>query len=235
MHEGHRERMRERLYFHGDSMSDHELLEILLFYAVPRKNTNPTAHELLDCFGSLADLLRAKPEEIERIAGAGRRSAELIYLAGLLAQRAQKEGKKLRLKSYEDVAAFVKERFAPRKTETLEIYCFGTGGALLCARTFGGGDGERVSVTSKQLSRLLAAAQPLSAVIAHNHPSGNCEPSAGDDEAVAEMYKICRINGVQLADCLIYADGEVYSYFHSRRFERLGIDRDTKEPYIILK
>ena len=59
MHEGHRERMRERLYFHGDSMSDHELLEILLFYAVPRKNTNPTAHELLDCFASLGDLLRA--------------------------------------------------------------------------------------------------------------------------------------------------------------------------------
>ncbi len=65
MHEGHRERMWDRLYFHGDSMSDHELLETLLFFVIPRRNTNPIAHELLDRFGSLEALFSAGPAAIE--------------------------------------------------------------------------------------------------------------------------------------------------------------------------
>ena len=236
MHEGHRERMWNRLYFHGDSMSDHELLETLLFFAIPRCNTNPTAHALLDGFGSLEKLFEADAAEIEKIAGVGKKSAELIRVVGLLCGRARRSGENARyLTNAAAVRQFARERFEGRKEETLEFYFLGARGRLLCVKTFACGDGESVSVQSKQLSELLSSVQPLSLVVAHNHPSGRSEPSDGDDAAVREIYNICRINGIQFADSLIFAEGaEPYSYFLGKRFERLGVDRSASQPYIVL-
>lgn len=235
MHEGHRERMRERLYFHGDSMSDHELLETLLYYTVPRKNTNPTAHELIDRFGSLAGVFAAPAESLEQIAGVGRKTAEFIRLVGILQGRLRVGGERTYLKNQSDAVDFARRRLAGRSDEALEVYCLGARGALLCVKTYESGSGAQVSLDSRSLSRLFASVQPLSVLVAHNHPSGRCEPSAEDDAAVSEVYKICRINGVQLADCLVLAEDASYSYFHNLRFERLGIDRDRRDPYIVMK
>lgn len=236
MHEGHRERMWNRLYFHGDSMSDHELLETLLFFAIPRCNTNPTAHALLDGFGSLEKLFEADAAEIEKIAGVGKKSAELIRVVGLLCGRARRSGENARyLTNAAAVRQFARERFEGRKEEALEFYFLGARGRLLCVKTFACGDGESVSVQSKQLSELLSSVQPLSLVVAHNHPSGNTEPSCGDDDAAREIYQICRIHGVLFSDCLVFADGcEAFSYFLGQRFERIGLDRRAEKSYIVM-
>ena len=102
-------------------------------------------------------------------------------------------------------------------------------------KTFACGDGESVSVQSKQLSELLSSVQPLSLVVAHNHPSGNTEPSCGDDDAAREIYQICRIHGVLFSDCLVFADGcEAFSYFLGQRFERIGLDRRAEKSYIVM-
>ena len=77
MHEGHRQRMYDKLK-NDDGLFDHELLEILLFNALPRKNTNPIAHELLDTFGSLAGVLAADTEKLKAVNGVGENVA--LYL-----------------------------------------------------------------------------------------------------------------------------------------------------------
>lgn len=235
MHEGHRERMRERLLRHADSMSEHELLEVLLYYTIPRQNTNPAAHELLDRFGGLGGVFSAPPEAVEQAAGVGRRTAELVFLVGRLLERIREgERSSVRLNCFADIVAYAGRRFDGRATETLEFYCIGAGGKLLCTRSFGGGRKTNVTLHSRELNLLLASVAPLNLVAAHNHPSGSPQPSEEDDDAVAEIYRICRINGVQLSDCLIFADGEEpYSYFHEHRFEKLGIDRSNKDQYII--
>lgn len=235
MHEGHRERMWERLYFHGDSMSDHELLEILLYYTIPRKNTNPTAHDLLDRFGSLEALFSAPPEALEKVAGIGKKSAEFIHLVGQMIERVRtQEHAERRINCYADIVDFASGRFAGRDSEILEFYCIGAGGKLLCAKSFDGGKQSRVSLHARELNLLLASMHPFTLVAAHNHPSGVAEPSDEDDEAAEEIYRICRLNGVLLSDCLIFADGQApYSYFLTGRFEYLGIDRSDKDQYII--
>ena len=70
MHEGHRKRMYEKLK-NGDGLYDHEILEILLFNAIPRKNTNPVAHELIKTFGSLSGVFAAEPERLMTVDGVG--------------------------------------------------------------------------------------------------------------------------------------------------------------------
>ena len=78
MHEGHRKRMLQRLE-HGEGLQDHELLEVLLFNAIPRKNTNPLAHELLTAFSSLGELFGASYEELLDVDGVGPETAAYLY------------------------------------------------------------------------------------------------------------------------------------------------------------
>lgn len=232
MHEGHRERMWDRLYFHGDSMSDHELLETLLFFVIPRRNTNPIAHELLDRFGSLEALFSAGPAAIEQVAGIGRKSAEFVHLVGLMIGRIKSaKSKRKKLTNFAEIADFARSRFQGKNTELFEVYCLSAGGELLCAKSFAAGTSAKVSVDSKSLSGLLVTVQPASILVAHNHPSGRCAPSADDDEAAEKINQVCRINGVALSDCIICSEeGEPFSYFHSHRFEQLGISRETGKP-----
>lgn len=232
MHEGHRERMWDRLYFHGDSMSDHELLETLLFFVIPRVNTNPIAHELLDRFGSLEALFSAGPAAIEQVAGVGRKSAEFIYLVGLMIGRIRNsKSKRRKLTNFAEIADFARSRFQGKSTELFEVYCLSAGGELLCVKSLASGSSSKVTIDSKSLSSLLVTVRPASILVAHNHPSGRCTPSADDDEAAEKINQVCRINGVALSDCIICSEeGEPFSYFHSHRFEQLGISRETGKP-----
>ena len=88
LHASHRERMRQRLLEHGaEAMHDHEILEMLLYYAIPRGDTNPIAHRLINAFGSLTGVLEAAPEDLVKIEGVGDRSASLIKLITPISKR----------------------------------------------------------------------------------------------------------------------------------------------------
>ena len=91
VHDGHRARKKEQFRTHGlDAFADHEVLELLLFYAIPRVDTNPVAHRLIDRFGSLDAVLSAPPEELEKVEGVGEHAATLLSLMLPLVRRAEK-------------------------------------------------------------------------------------------------------------------------------------------------
>lgn len=219
MHEGHRERMWERLYAYGDSMSDHELLEVLLFYAIPRKNTNLVAHELLAAFGSLRGLFSASPEEIEKVAGVGRKTADFIRLVGLFMARCGKaREEKTGLSSLADVQNFVRARFRDADRERAEIYFIDAHFRLLCAKTFTDFSRAQVAFDARDLNSLLGTVRPNAIILAHNHPSGDATPSSADDSAVREAAGVCRINAVNLLDSVIYgSEQEIFSYYCAGR------------------
>lgn len=89
-HSGHRERKRLQFRQHGiDAFADHEVLELLLYYAIPRRDTNPMAHALMDRFGSLHAVLSAPAEELERVEGMGPGAATLLKLVPQVYRRAR--------------------------------------------------------------------------------------------------------------------------------------------------
>lgn len=136
MHEGHRQRMLRRLENNEESLEEHELLEIMLFNAVPRKNTNPVAHELIRAFGSLEGVLRASYEQLQTVNGVGAETAAYLRIAGILNGRVKyseqtfPEG--LNPASFEE---YLSARYCGYATEVLEIFFFDSRGKVQnCSR-----------------------------------------------------------------------------------------------------
>ena len=222
MHAGHRKRMREKLFADGGSMTDHELVEMLLFACVPRRNTNPIAHDLLDTFGDLNGLFEATPRLLMTVDGVGEEVAAHICLCGQILRRMSAAATaEVRLTRLEELKNFALRRFAGGLGEKLEFYLTDADGLLVYVKTVSNIFDDKVVAEIRPLSTLLANMRPATVFVAHNHPSGNPEPSAGDDAAVHELLHVCRDFGVRLGDSIILAAEKVYSYYQNYRLGEL--------------
>ena len=223
MHEGHRERMRDKLFTDADAVTDHELLEILLYYSISRKNTNPVAHELLDAFGSLAGVLSAPPALLGMVEGGGSRSAEFLSLIGAVYRRAARaeEAKRPRFLNFSAAQAFIESRFGDLREEKLELYCIGEDGGLLYLKTVNNARHDSVGADAGCIGFALSQVKPHGVILVHNHPSGDMHPSAQDDRSAGEIARVCRVHGVKFLDSIIYTKNGSFSYYCSGRLERL--------------
>ena len=222
MHEGHRKRMYEKLKS-GAPLYDHELLEILLFNAIPRKNTNPIAHSLIQTFGSLAGVFEADPDELMSVEGVGENAALYIKCVGECMKRTGSANAGFAvLKSHKDVADFVTMRMRGKSAEVLEFYFLDKTGRVISIHPFTCNDAHRVDIASQKITSIFAAARPYSVIIAHNHPRGAATPSENDNLFTKEMQVICSLNEVNLQDHCIYgADGDIYSFFRSGEIDKI--------------
>ena len=228
MHEGHRERMRDRLFADEESVSDHELLEMLLFYCISRKNTNPVAHDLLEGFGDLRGVFSAPPALLGTVDGVGAHTAEFLALIGTLYSRIRREdgARRPHFLNFADTCAFVKERFCGVEEETLELYCLGGEGTLVYLRSVRNARHDRVGIDAKFVGFILSQIRPQGLIVAHNHPSGDMHPSAEDDKAVREILRICALYGTKLNDNIIYTRNGSFSYYCSGRLDQARKERE---------
>ena len=182
MHEGHRKRMYEKLK-NGDSLYEHELLEILLFNAFQRKNTNPIAHALLDAFGSIAGVLNAEVGELCAVEGVGESVALYLKCIGECTKKAVSSEKPgaVCLKNYEDFRRFVCARMRGKTAEVLELYCLDKSGKVKKISSFSSNEQSKVQVDADRVAKIISAVKPYGLIIAHNHLSGSSLPSENDD------------------------------------------------------
>ena len=213
MHEGHRKRMTDRLENAGD-LKDHELLEILLFNAVPRKNTNPLAHDLLETFGTLTNLFRADVESLKTVKGVGEEVARYLNCIGVLLERIPYEKENLpsaaNLYSFSQV---LQERFQNLSEEVLEFYCLDNTLKIKYNKRFNIHSEDKVCVPVETINKLIASHRPRGLIAAHNHPAAGSKPSRYDDEFTARLQMICSLNGVVLYDHVIVGTDGSYSYY----------------------
>ena len=125
LHDGHRQRKRQQFLSHGpESMADHELLELALFYAIPRRDTNETAHRLLDQFGSLDRVLSAPEQELEKVEGVGQGAAVLLRLMGSIGDRARRPEREEKIvASVDQAGAYFLRLLDGQRTEQLYQLC----------------------------------------------------------------------------------------------------------------
>ena len=224
MHEGHRARMREKLENDASSLFDHELLEILLFYAYPRINTNGIAHDLINAFGSLSGVFNASAEELKHIKSVGANTAVFLKCMGEINRRINGtfNGVAL-LKSYEDFKKFTALRMKGRVEENLEIYCLEKNGKVKRIFSYTSNEVNKVVIDTQKITKAIALSEPYGLIIAHNHLTGSAEPSDNDDRFTAEAQVICSMNNVNLYDhCIFAADGSVYSYFCAGKIDMIN-------------
>ena len=142
IHDGHREKMRRRFLQGGlEPFADHEALELLLYYAIPRRDTNPIAHALMERYGSLTAVLDAPVEDLQKVEGIGESAAILLKLAPQLYRKAKLSDAEQEtvLSSVERVGAYLLERFAGEKNEVVYQLCLDRKGRLLACKKLGEG------------------------------------------------------------------------------------------------
>ncbi len=222
MHEGHRERMLEKLKASESSLNDHELLEIMLFPMIPRKNTNGVAHRLLDAFGSLNGIFLASATELAQVEGIGEKTAAQIRNIGLLYERMrfgkEEQPRKFNIDAY---SGFLTQRYAGLSEEVVEVFCLDSSQRIKSCKRFSSGNAERVRVRAEEISAFVAASRADGVVVAHNHPAAGCTPSRADDDFTGKFAVVCSVNNVKFYDHIIVGTNGVYSYFRLGHMDKI--------------
>ena len=218
MHEGHRQRLKKRFLEEGlDGFTDVQALELLLFYAIPRADTNPAAHALLEHFGSLSQVLEADPGELTKVPGVGESAALLLHLVPQLGRMymVDRTSAAQVLPTLESCAQYLVPRFFGRKTETVFLLCLDAKCKLLCCKEVGRGGTNSTGISIRKVVETALREGASAVVLGHNHPSGIALPSDDDCAATTQAVQALQTIGVVLADHIIVADDDFVSMAQS--------------------
>ena len=214
IHDGHREKIRQRFMTGGlDAFADHEILELLLYYAIPRRDTNPIAHALMERYGSLPAVLAAPMEDLKRTEGIGESAAVLLHLVPQVCRRARlaQVGEDQVLNSSERAGAYLLECFDGESREVIYQLCLDRKGKLLACKRLGEGSVASADLDVRRLVENAILTGASAVILAHNHPSGVALPSDGDYTATMRVRAALNAIGIELADHIIVADGDFVS------------------------
>lgn len=214
LHDGHRQRKRQQFLEHGpQSMADHELLELALYYAIPRRDTNETAHRLLEHFGSLDRVLCAPVMELKQVSGMGENAALLLRLIPAVVNRArQRELAEERIiTSVEQAGNYFLRLLESERVEVLYQLCVDNKGKVLACRCLSRGQVDSAVLNVRQVAENALAAGATGVFLGHNHPSGVALPSAEDIHSTLLVQKALEPLEIRLLDHIVVADGDYVS------------------------
>ena len=214
IHDGHRAKMRQRFLKGGlDSFADHEALELLLYYAIPRRDTNPIAHALMNRYGSLSAVLAAPIEDLKKVEGIGESAAILLKLAPQLAAKARLADieKETVLNTVDRVGDYLLEQFEGETNEVIYQLCLDRKGKLLACKRLTEGGVTNADLDLRRIVENAILTHASGVVLSHNHPSGLALPSPEDIAATLRVKSALVTIGVTLVDHIIVADRDFVS------------------------
>ena len=191
IHAGHRKNLRSEFLANGlEGKAGHQKLELLLTYAIPRRDVNPIAHKLINEFGSLSAVIDAPVEELTKIEFISENVAVLIKLIPqiALAYNDSKWGEKPELSTSEKLVKYIKSKFIGQKNEVLYILSLDIKCKLIAINSVTSASREYAQVSIKEVASIAIKTGAKFVALVHNHPSGNLQPSA-DDIIVTQKIK----------------------------------------------
>ncbi len=216
-HAGHRQRMRDKFLAEGsfDSFAPHQILEMMLYYSSPRGDTNELAHDLIDRFGSIKEVLDAPYDALTSVNGVGQQTAVLIKLAQSLVKNYNfYETANIRyVKNTEDAANYLKSVFYNKDTENVVMLCINHAGRLIKTAVISNGSIDSTSIDLRKLIFEALSSRATRIVLAHNHPGGMCVPSKADLDATKAVAKALANLKITFADHIIVTDDGRYFSF----------------------
>lgn len=203
--DGHRRRLRERFLRAGlDGLQDYEAIELLLTYAIPRRDVKPLAKELLETYGSLEKLLDATPADLLDRHGMGPSGTTLVLLIRQLCSKYLEQ--KIRdvdvLDSSAATERFLRMKLGGGRKETFMVIFMNSHNHVLDFQVFPG-TVDRAAVYPREIAEKCLRTGATAVIAAHNHPSGICMPSDGDLQTTRRILAALRTINVGLVDHLI--------------------------------
>ena len=211
--DGHRDRLRERFMRASTAIEDYELLELLLFYGVPRKDTKPLAKALLKRFGTLRAVLEAPPEVLQEMEGFGKKLTVLWQVLREVRSRMaiQEASGQDVLSSPSLVVRVARERLAGCRHEECWLALVNAQNALQDWLPVQRGGVHDVHIDAAEILRTALTRKASGIILVHNHPGGAARPSAADVVVTDELRELAPKLGVRFLDHVIVSDGESYS------------------------
>ena len=229
IHKGHRKHVRERYYKSGlESMPDHNVLELLLFFGIPYKDTNPIAHALIEKFGSFSAVFQASVNELMSVKGMTENAACLINLFLPVYRRFSHDllSKTTSLLTTEEIVEFIKPQFFGCTYEKLYILCFDSSHSLITVRELSRGDITSAGLDFRLMATIVLESKAHSVVLVHNHPNGISLPSQADVEATKTAYSLLNTLKVDLMNHIIICDNGFSSMIDIPKFIPIFFGRD---------
>lgn len=221
IHGGHRERLRKRLENEGlDSFEPHEVLELILFYSIPRADTNPIAHKLLERFGSLSAVMEAPISELVKVDGIGANSAALISMMPQLARKylLDKNNRGVVLDSIEKIGRFIMPYYIGSNVEKFYLICLDKKCKLLNCSMMAEGSFDNVTVDMRLVCKTALDCSATSVVLSHNHAQGFALPSGNDILVTRQVAAALKLISVDVVDHIIVAGDDFISLLQSGYF-----------------
>ena len=203
---GHRERLRRRFLEGGqEAMPEYELLELLLFNAVPRIDVKPLAKRLLAAFGDLGGVVSAPKRRLLQVEGATERVHLQLKIAEAFAHRMARARviDRCMIASWEDLLRYCKTVMAHRETEQVRVLYLDRKNVLIADEAQGEGTVDHVPVYPREIVRRALELNASAVILVHNHPSGDPDPSDEDVAMTARIEEACRAVGVAVHDHLV--------------------------------
>lgn len=215
VHAGHREKMRDRFIRDKgfENFEDHQILELLLYYANSRSDTNPLAHELLDQFGSLKGVLEARPEQLMTVKGVGKQAATLISMVVPLTRvwhRCTMEEPD-RVGNSREAEHYCLSILAGERTERFYVVALNAQCKVLGRRRISEGSLSEVSAYPRMVMETALNYNAHSVLLCHNHPGGTCAPSSEDIASTLQLQRLLNGVGILMLDHIIVAGDRTYS------------------------
>lgn len=236
IHKDHRKKVREKFYECGlQGMAPHNILELLLFFGIPFKDTNPMAHELVNRFGSLSAVFEAKRSDLMQIKGMTENAACLISLILPLYRKYSEDliNRKKNFADNDELVDFLRTLYIDNNTsERVYVLCFDANDYLITYKMLTEGDINSSTVDLRKLAALVLESNCQSCVISHNHPHGVTAPSTADIGATKAIVSLLSTLKVKLSDHIIVSDNDYFSMANSVRFCHLFYnisDSESKE------
>ena len=215
MHAGHREKMRNRFIREKgfENFEDHQILELLLFYANTRSDTNPLAHELLNTFGSLKGVLEARPEQLMTVKGIGEQQAVLLSMVVPLTRVWHRcaMGDPEKIGNSREAENYCLSILAGERTERFYVISLNAKCHVLGRRKISEGSLSEVSAYPRMVMETALNYNAHSVLLTHNHPGGTCAPSPEDISSTLQLQRLLNGVGILVLDHIIVAGDRTYS------------------------
>lgn len=212
--EGHRKRLRERYLRVGlDGFSDAEALELLLCYAILRKDVKPIAYNLLKRFGNIEKVCAASVEELCAVEGMGESAAIMFCLLRDLDKRVrmQRQGKRPSLSSTREAGSYAVELLRGEKNEKFYAFLLDAQQRLIQAQLISEGAPDESVVYPRDVVSAAINFGALYVILAHNHPGGSLKPSMADIELTQHMENALKVVGIQCLEHVVATDNAYYA------------------------
>lgn len=213
--EGHRARLRARLRkARPDAVQDHELLELILFRAIPRRDVKQLAHALIDRFGDLSAVLAAPPADLTAFPGIGQSVVDefaVVRAAALRFGQAKIIHREL-LANWDDLVIYCRTKMAENPIEEFHVLFLDKQNRIIADEVMGRGTVDHTLVYQREVIKRALALDATALIIAHNHPSGDPSPSRADIDMTHRLRDLAGGFNIALHDHLVVARGEVLSF-----------------------